>query len=174
MMKSWTVGALALLGLVLGWQLGANKIPTEPKLAAESTQTLPDEVWQNLEGGETKLSDWQGQVLVINHWATWCEPCRTEIPMFMAIRQKHLAQGLEFIGIAHDDAEDVRHFVDSMGVDYPQLIADPKQGRKWLATLGSNGSLPLTLVYDRSGQLRAKKIGLMSEAELEQALAALL
>lgn len=175
MLKNGIIIGLAVLGLVLGWQLGLRRAPTAMESPIEiSAQTLPDYVWDNLNNGQNQLSDWQGKVLIINHWATWCEPCRKEIPMFMDFRQQYQAQGLELIGIAHDDEENVRRYVDSMGMDYPQLLAGPVQGRKWLASLGSNGSLPLTLVFDRQGQLRAKKLGLMSETQLQQAIADLL
>lgn len=175
MIKNWIIAGLAVLGLALGWQMGSQQsMPTGNAGVDNSQQSLPDYAWENLSGGQNKLTQWQGKVLIVNHWATWCEPCRKEIPMFMDFRQRHQAQGLELIGIAHDNAEDVRRYVDSMGMDYPQLLAGPRQGMKWAAALGSNGSLPLTLVFDRQGQLRAKKIGLMAESELTQAVSGLL
>lgn len=174
MLKNAIIIGLAVLGLALGWQLGMQRtVPTEAP-ADSSEQRLPDYSWDNLNHGQNRLTEWQGKVLVINHWATWCEPCRKEIPMFMDFLQQHKTQGLELIGIAHDDEDAVRRYVDSMGMDYPQLLAGPMQGSKWLAALGSNGSLPLTLVFDRQGQLRAKKLGLMSETQLQQAVADLL
>ena len=94
--------------------------------------------------------------------------------MFMAFRQNYVGQDLELIGIAHDDIDDVRRYVDSMGMDYPQLMAGNGPGQKWMAELGNNGSLPFTLVYDRAGNLRAKKTGLMSEPELRKAVEAIL
>lgn len=94
--------------------------------------------------------------------------------MFMDFRNRHRDRGLELIGIAHDNPEDVRRYVDSMGMDYPQLLAGAGKGQKWLASLGSRGSLPLTLVFDRSGALRAKKLGLMSQSELQRAVDPLL
>ncbi len=165
---------LAVVGLVLGWQFGSQRT-TPPDTSFEiSDNTLSDLLWDNLDDGQNRLTEWQGKVLVVNHWATWCEPCRKEIPMFMDVLAQYQTQGLELIGIAHDDKEAVRRYVDAMGMEYPQLLAGPMQGSKWLASLGSNGSLPLTLVFDRQGQLRAKKLGLMSEAQLRQAIVDLL
>lgn len=175
MTRNWIIIALGVLGLSVGWQLGMQQATPPTGQATEiSNQTLPDEKWDNLDGGQNQLTQWKGKVLVINHWATWCEPCRKEIPMFMDFRTQYVDQGFELIGMAHDNLEDVRRYVDSMGMDYPQLLAGDRQGQKWLATLGSNGSLPLTLVFDRDGQLRAKKLGLMSETELQKAVTALL
>jgi thiol-disulfide isomerase/thioredoxin len=171
MNKHWLTFGLAILGLSVGWQMGLhrNDIYITPD-AQSAVQTLPDSYWDNLDGGQNRLSEWQGKILIVNHWATWCEPCRREIPMFMDFRQRYAEQGLELIGIAHDEKDEVRRYVDSMGMDYPQLLAGLGQGQKWLAELGSSGSLPLTLIFDREGNLRAKKLGLMSEQELSQAI----
>lgn len=176
MFKNGLIALLAIAGIVLGWQFGLhrNDVPLASILKNPATRMLPDTQWENLQGGKNSLVEWQGKVLIVNHWATWCEPCRREIPMFMDVRQQYVDQGLELIGIAHDDEEAVRRYVDSMGMDYPQLLAGPSQGRAWLAALGSNGSLPLTLVFDRDGQLRAKKLGLMSESELQTSIDGLL
>ena len=171
----WIAIVLAVFGAAMGWQFGLqHNQQTETPATDYSAHTLPEELWHNLDGGENRLSEWQGKTLIINHWATWCEPCRREIPMFMAVRDEYRDRDVELIGIAHDNEEDVRRFVDSMGMDYPQLLAGLGQGRKWLAQLGSNGSLPLTLVFDREGNLRARKLGLMSEQELQAAIKAVL
>jgi len=168
----WFTAALAVAGLLLGWQFGLqrNDVTTLP----EASATLPDNYWSNLDGGQNQLSEWWGKVLIVNHWATWCGPCRKEIPMFMEVQQQYAGQGVELIGIAHDDEQDVRRYVDSMGMDYPQLLAGKGAGQKWLAELGNNGSLPFTLIYDREGYLRAKKVGLMSESELRRAVESVL
>jgi len=146
-----------------------------PKLEMQaSAATLPDIPWDNLTGGQNRLTEWGGSVMIVNNWATWCEPCRREIPLFMDFQARYADQGVVLIGIAHDELEDVRRYSDEMGMNYPQLIAGAEQGAQWLETLGNSGSLPLTLVYDRQGRLRAKKLGLMSERELEQAVSGLL
>ncbi len=174
MNKYWVTLGLAMLGLVFGWQVGLQHNTPSQLPDSVLSARLPNSVWNNLDGGQNQLGDWQDTVLVVNHWATWCEPCRREIPMFMEIRNHYADQGLELIGIAHDDEDEVRRYVDSMGMDYPQLLAGKGLGQKWLAELGNNGSLPFTLVFDREGNLRAKKTGLMSEQELRKAIESVL
>lgn len=176
MNRNLLVFMLAIFGAVMGWQLGLKQQTSDSTTGQVEigAHSLPDMNWPNLDGGQNRLDEWLDQVLVVNHWATWCEPCRREIPMFMDFRANHQAQGLELVGIAHDNEEDVRRYVDAMGMDYPQLLAGMGQGQKWLTALGSNGSLPLTLIYDRDGNLRAKKLGLMSESELSRAVEPLL
>jgi len=170
MRKYWLTAGLAIVGLILGWQAGLQRTTLSYTPDSELSTVLPDSYWDNLDGGQSQLTDWPGKALIVNHWATWCEPCRKEIPMFMAVRDQYAEQGLELIGIAHDDAEEVRRYVDSMGMDYPQLLAGNGTGQKWLAEFDNNGSLPFTLVFDREGNLRAKKLGLMSERELRLAV----
>jgi len=174
MKKYWITAVLALVGLTLGWQAGLQRNALRITPDTELSARLPNSYWNNLDGGQNQLSEWQDKVLIVNHWATWCEPCRREIPMFMELRQQYAEQGLELIGIAHDDEDEVRRYVDSMGMDYPQLLAGKGLGQKWLAELGNNGSLPFTLVFDREGNLRAKKTGLMSEQELRRAIESIL
>lgn len=166
---------LAVVGAAAGWQFGQYRLQNpQPETGQYAAQTLPGTAWDNLDGGQNALTEWQGKVLIVNHWATWCSPCRREIPMFMQFRAQYADQGLELIGIAHDDRQSVQRYVDSMGMEYPQLLAGLGQGQKWLAQLGSNGSLPLTAIFDRDGHLRARKIGLMSEQELRRAVEPLL
>lgn len=172
MKNFWLTVSLAVAGLFLGWQFGLQR--NDVTIVPAASATLPDSYWSNLDGGQNQLSEWQDKVLIVNHWATWCEPCRKEIPMFMEVQQQYAEQGVELIGIAHDDEQDVRRYVDSMGMDYPQLLAGNGTGQKWLAELGNNGSLPFTLVFDREGNLRAKKVGLMSESELRRAVESVL
>ena len=172
MKNFWLTVSLAVAGLFLGWQFGLQR--NDVTIVPAASATLPDSYWRNLDGGQNQLSEWRDKVLIVNHWATWCEPCRKEIPMFMEVQQQYAEQGVELIGIAHDDEQDVRRYVDSMGMDYPQLLAGNGTGQKWLAELGNNGSLPFTLVFDREGSLRAKKVGLMSESELRRAVESVL
>ena len=174
MKKYWLTISLAVLGLAIGWQAGLHRNDISITLDTQTSTTLPDSYWPNLDGGQNQLSEWQEKVLIVNHWATWCEPCREEIPMFMEVQARYAEQGVELIGIAHDEEDEVRRYVDSMGMDYPQLLAGRGQGQKWLAELGNNGSLPFTLIFDREGNLRAKKLGRMSEQELRTAIESIL
>ena len=174
MKKYWLTISLAVLGLAIGWQAGLHRNDISVAPDTQTSATLPDSYWPNLDGGQNQLSEWHEKVLIVNHWATWCEPCREEIPMFMEVQARYAEQGVELIGIAHDEEDEVRRYVDSMGMNYPQLLAGRGQGQKWLVELGNNGSLPFTLVFDREGNLRAKKLGRMSEQELRTAVESIL
>jgi thiol-disulfide isomerase/thioredoxin len=79
--------------------------------------TLPDPL-----GTKQAIAQWRGKVLVVNFWATWCEPCREEIPGLMRLRKKYASNGVELIGIAVDSADKIRNYAKTMLIDYPLLV----------------------------------------------------
>ena len=106
----------------------------------------------------------QGKVVLINFWATWCAPCRTEVPLLIAMQARH-AHEIQVVGIAVDDAESVRRFEDEVGLTYVSLIG-PSEGPELMQRYGSPGQLPFTLVFDRTGVLRYRKTGELQEDKL--------
>ena len=130
--------------------------------------SLPD-----LAGQVRKLGEWRGRVLVCNFWATWCAPCRDEIPMLMETKAKHASSGLEIVGIAIDNPANVRQFSASFKISYPILLAEA-DGLDLMRKLGnSGGGLPYTVVADRQGAIVHRKLGALKQAELEAVLAPL-
>ena len=129
--------------------------------------------WEVLRATGRALADWQGDVIVINFWATWCPPCLREIPDFVEVFEQHRAQGVRFVGLSIDAPENVAAFASKMGVTYPLLIgnADTLQ----LATALGNPAqgLPFTVILDRSGMVRHVTLGTMSKAELTKKIGAL-
>jgi peroxiredoxin len=120
------------------------------------------------------IADWDGKVLVINFWATWCPPCRREMPMFVEMQEQFRQQGLQFVGVAIDDADKVQDFMDTVGVNYPMLIgggdaiAIAKQyGNRF-------GALPYSVIIDRDGVIRFIQRGELRPEVLKEQLAPLL
>ena len=123
---------------------------------------LPD-----LKGQDQALSQWRGQVLVVNFWATWCVPCREEIPGFVRLQARYGARGLKFVGIAIDDVAKVGDFVREFGINYP-VLAGSLETLELMRHAGNRaGVLPYTLVIDRKGNLVAREPGGLKEARLE-------
>jgi thiol-disulfide isomerase/thioredoxin len=121
----------------------------------------------DLENRTRRLSEWRGKVLVCNFWATWCAPCREEIPMLVAAKRKYGPRGVEIVGIAIDNGAKVRQFSASFGISYPILLAEAS-GLELMRQLGnSGGGLPYTVIADREGALVHRKLGALKTAELD-------
>ena len=130
---------------------------------------LPD-----TEGKKRKLSDWKGKTIVLNFWATWCPPCREEIPLFVDTQDKYKRDGVVIIGVAIDTVADVKQFVDSYFINYPILIND-QENTKLMAQYGNRiASLPYSVIIDRHGNIVARRTGAYHKSELEQILAGIL
>lgn len=123
--------------------------------------------FDDLEGRRRRLAEWRGKVLVCNFWATWCAPCREEIPLLVAASRKYGASGVEIVGIAIDNAAKVREFSSTFKITYPILLAEAN-GLELMRRLGNTGGgLPYTVIADRKGALAHRKLGALKEAELD-------
>jgi len=131
--------------------------------------TLPD-----LDGHPRNIKEWSGRVVVLNFWATWCPPCREEIPLFIELQQRYGSQGLQFLGVAIDRKDEVAAFRRAVGLNYPTLLGQDT-GLDLLARYGNrSGSLPYSVVIGRDGKVLATKLGAYKKAELESLLKGLL
>ena len=128
----------------------------------------------DLEGRERALGEWKGQVLIVNFWATWCAPCREEIPLFVAMEDKYGARGLRIVGLAIDRPEPVRAFAREFGVNYPLLIVGFEAVEIMRPLGNAAGALPFSVIYDRNGQAVLAKLGAFHADELESRLRPLL
>ncbi len=127
--------------------------------------TLPD-----LEGKTQALSQWRGKVLVANFWATWCPPCKEEMPEFSRISDKYASNGVQFIGISIDSAEKVAAFQKDVGVSYPLLISS-LETLDLSTDLGNRAkALPFTVILRSDGSVQQVKLGKFATPDLEKAI----
>ncbi len=164
--------ALVLIGLAAMaaglWLYQSVLAPARASAAALAT--LQSRSFSDLAGSDRTLLDWQGKVRVVNFWATWCEPCREEIPALQRVQAKFAANGLETIGISIDHADKVRQFAKNMAITYPLLLGDASVIDVARALGNRAGGLPYTLVLDAQGKLLASKLGGITEAQLTEIL----
>jgi cytochrome c biogenesis protein CcmG/thiol:disulfide interchange protein DsbE len=125
----------------------------------------PDFELSSLDGRRVKLSDFRGQAVLLNFWATWCPPCKIEMPWFVDIQKQYGKDGLVVLGVAMDDAESAKiaEFAHDVGVNYPVLLGTDQVSDDY----GDVRSLPTTFYIDRNGNILAKSVGLLDRAEIE-------
>ena len=134
---------------------------------------LPPANLIDLAGRPRQLDEWRDRFLICNFWATWCAPCREEIPLLMAAREKYASIGLEVVGIAIDNVAKVREFTSSFSISSPVLLAEA-DGLDLMRKLGNSaGGLPYTVVADRHGSVLHRKLGAFQAEELDTILAPL-
>lgn len=134
----------------------------------------PDFTLNDLAGNPTSIGRWDGDVVLVNFWATWCPPCRKEIPGFAALQQQYGDRGFQVVGVAIDLPEAVAQFTEDLGADYPQLV-----GREDAIAVADrygnqHGALPYSVLIDREGVIRFVKPGELKRQELESELVKLL
>jgi thiol-disulfide isomerase/thioredoxin len=162
-MRSRLRRVAALAALIIPLPIAAfNFAPTEPK-------PVPELTFLDAEGNEVSLADFQGDVVVLNLWATWCAPCRREMPSLDRLQAKFGGDGLEVIALSLDrgDVAKVRAFFDELKISHLAVYQDPqaRAGRELEAP-----GLPTTIVIDRSGQEVGRLLG-PAEWDSEEALA---
>jgi len=131
-------------------------------------QIAPDFILQDLQGRAWRLSALRGKVVVLNFWATWCGPCRIEIPEFLKVYRERRDQGLEIIGVSIDRAgvEIVKNFVEKNSINYPVAMQTLEVAQGY----GNPTAIPITFIIDRQGRLHSRHVGAMSATALETAL----
>jgi peroxiredoxin len=150
---------LLLLATLLN---GCGESPSATTTAAPAV----DFNFPNLDGEERSLKQWQGKVVMLNFWAPWCPPCRKEVPAFIELQEKYADKGFTIVGITVDTRENAQVFADTMGINYPILIAEDK-GIDLAGNYGNKiGVLPYTAIIDRQGRVVSTH---RSEVTLEDA-----
>jgi len=155
--------------------------PQNDKSASAPVAARPDAAsailsasFYDLNGQMQHLSQWRNKVIVVNFWATWCPPCRTEIPDFIKLQEKYGKQGLIFVGIAIDQKDKVQAFSDEMGINYPVLLGELEAIELSKSAGNRLGGLPYTAIIDRNGKIAATEIGGLTEAKLDAIIKPLL
>ncbi|GAA3752284.1 TlpA family protein disulfide reductase [Salinactinospora qingdaonensis] len=128
--------------------------------APEERQPAPQISGETLEGDALRLADYEGSVVVVNFWASWCAPCRAETPVLQEVHAEHEAAGLEFLGInIKDDRTAAKAFDREREVDYPSLYDQPGTIAQAFRDTVPPKAIPSTIVIDRQGRIAARAIG---------------
>ena len=162
--RSLMLGAAGVAACAAGafggrwWYTRGNVPGEEAKLMAAS--------FESLDGSTVPMKTWQGKTMVINFWATWCGPCREEMPEFVKAQSEFAGKGLQFVGIAVDRREPVVRFAKELAINYPILLADAA----WLdavKTMGNpQGVLPFTMVISPRNEVMLRRVGKLKYGEI--------
>ena len=139
-------------------------------LGGESGREAPEFTLESVDGEQVTLSDLNGQVRLIDFWATWCAPCREEVPMFKELYSTYAPQGFTIVAIAAEGADAVREYVKSNGIEYPNLI-DPDEV---VSDLYEVPALPSAYLVDREGRIVEEFVGPKPRRILEKKIVELL
>jgi cytochrome c biogenesis protein CcmG/thiol:disulfide interchange protein DsbE len=178
MSRNLRMGLLLAAGILLMggsafmvWRAGrtTQAAPAQPASAqsvlrfASDPQPAPHLLLKDLAGNVTSMDDLKGKAVLMNFWATWCPPCRAEIPALIELQKRHQDR-LQIIGVSEDDnVEDVRAFVKKMGMNYPIVMATPEL----IQAYGGVSALPTTFVVDPQGRVVQRHLGLLDTATTE-------
>jgi peroxiredoxin len=155
---------------------GCSSTPSSVKAASvkpnNERKPAPDFALKDADGKLVHLSDYRGKVVLLDFWATWCGPCKIEIPWFMEMQRKNKDRGFEVLGVAMDDEgwEAVKPFVTDLKVNYRIVIGNDATAEIY----GGVDALPTTFLIDRDGKIAAVHIGLASKKDFEDGIQELL
>jgi thiol-disulfide isomerase/thioredoxin len=163
---------LAAVALTIGHFSAAPKMtaPTASATAEATPGVIYASSFPDVTGKAQPLGQWQRDLLVINFWATWCAPCKEEMPIFAKLQEKYRGKGVQFIGIAADTVSNVANFAQKTPVSYP-LLPDEARAIEFSKRLGNRlGLLPHTVVVAPGGEIVYTKLGVIVESDFEAIL----
>lgn len=188
MKAKWILVSAACLGLGLAsvpfWPRSSAVTPVAAQGAAAApapgggvcdagAKVAPAFTLKDMNGTDVSLADYKGKVVLLNFWATWCGPCKYEIPSFIKLQDKYRDQGVAFLGLSVDDpVEKLKPFADKYGINYPLLVGLGHEDIQ--DAYGPIYGIPITVLIDRGGKVCKTHAGLASEGQLERDIAALL
>lgn len=193
--SSWILVAIALVAALALVVHRTQRIAAGPrsaqssapvaKLSTAGMKPAPDLTLKDLNDKEVNLKDFSGKVVLVNFWATWCDPCRTEIPWLIELQKKYGDQGFEVLGVSMDDEgkKVVQPFVEKerfdvngqkLGMNYPILIGDSDAADKFLGGIGGIVGLPTSVLVSRDGKRVKTTIGPVDPDKLERDIQSLL
>jgi cytochrome c biogenesis protein CcmG/thiol:disulfide interchange protein DsbE len=164
----------AALVVAASFYFASRNVADPPSFGVSSGQQLPAPQMKltDLNGQKVDLASYKGQVVLVDFWATWCDPCRAEIPHFIQLQDKYRDQGLQIIGISMDDGpKPVREFSQEFKMNYPVAMGNAKLAERFGGVLG----LPVSFLIGRDGRIYARHVGetdaTIFESEIKQLLA---
>jgi peroxiredoxin len=164
--SSPAIGTLKLEG-----EISSTSVPSK----VDKAQVMKSLSLTGLDKVKHSLSDWNGKVILINFWATWCSPCLSEIRDFVIYQEQYKTRGLQIIGVGLDEEKKLRNVQRTLEINYPVLVADPVENVGLMEQWGNkSGILPYTVVIGRDGHVKYAHRGVMSREVFDEYVLSLL
>lgn len=162
---------IAIAGAIGGFLAGGwlRPLPAQPANphALKIGDALPHVQRPDIDGKLRSLDEWRGKLVLVNFWASWCEPCREEMPLLDKTQARLAGKGLQIVGIAFDDVAATKGFLTRTPVHYPILVDDPARADDISAAFGNDHNvLPYTVLIGSDGHVLARRAGKFSEETL--------
>ena len=167
-MPALRLGAVLLTGFLIGCVIYGCSPARSAKAASlkpdSERHAAPDFALKDADGKTVRLSDYKGKVVLLDFWATYCGPCKVEMPWFVELQKQYGPQGFQIVGVSMDDdstsSKEIAKFADDLGVNYPILLGTESVGQSY----GGVSVLPTTFFLDRDGKIIAREFGLQSRS----------
>lgn len=168
------VYALAALTLIAAVVIRSESRTIAPAMfrPAKDRSPAPDFTLKDADGATVRLSDYRGKVVLLNFWATWCGPCKVEIPWFIEFEKTYKDQGFAVLGVSMDEDgwKVVKPYIEQHKLNYPVLLGDEEVSK----TYGGIDTLPTTLLIDREGRMASLHLGLDTRDEYQKEIGLLI
>jgi thiol-disulfide isomerase/thioredoxin len=165
--------AVATVALIAGMALRQGTAE-RPKAEPGASQALLAAELPDLRGQKQRMDQWRGKVIIVNFWATWCAPCREEIPELIRAQEQLGPRGVQVVGIAIDQVDKVKPYAAQMRISYPVLVGELEVMDLARTAGNALGGLPYTVVLDRKGEIARTELGGVTQAKLEDMVRPLL
>ena len=169
--RQWLLAGI-VAAAIAGWPLACNSKPSQSTSDAKVEHAKLDYVLKDMNGNDVRLADYKGRPLLINFWATYCEPCKHEIPAFIELSQKYKDKHFAVLGVSVDDSPaDLQQFAKQFGMNYPVLIGNGHD--EFLEHNEANFTIPISWFVKPDGTILLKKLGSDSKEWFDQQIRAL-
>ena len=164
--------AILIACLTAGCSIDTASVSAASVKPDKERKAAPEFTLKDAEGKMVHLSDYKGKVVLLDFWATWCGPCKIEIPWFVEMQRRNKDRGFEVIGVAMDDEgwEVVKPFASQVGINYRLIMGNDQTAQAY----GGVDALPTTFLIDRTGKIAATHVGLSSKKDFENGVEELL
>lgn len=165
---------LGLLAITIALLAGTAGFYSQQYFDEKAAKHRPDFSLPDINDKLRHISEWDGKVILLNFWASWCPPCREELPDFVQLYDDYADKGFVIVGVAIDKKQDIVDFMDSVGVEYPVMISE-REGIRISQAYGNRlGALPYTVIIDRKGQMVSSHLKLLTYKDVEAMIQPLL